>query len=187
MIGDVLMLDRRYADATEHYRTALQITDALAARDGKNAQVSRDRLTYLCRLADAEQKSGHAVEARSLTREALQILRPMVESDTESQFALYQYAWLLVTTPFAELKSPQEALRAAQRLKELTNGNDPNSLDVLARAYAGVGKYGDALEAEESALALLPKGQNSSVRAEFEANRSAFQARAEGHAARRAN
>jgi tetratricopeptide (TPR) repeat protein len=179
IIGDVLLFSaKRYKEASDQYQKALDVSERLAADDPKNAQFQRDRITYLGRLADASVQAGEKAKAQVLTKRAINILKPLVDQPNPSQFFLYQYAWTLVTTPFAELRNSPEALRVAERLVELTRGTDPRTVDILARAHAAAGNYARAVEMEDKALKLLPPNSASDLRKELEANRASFQLRA---------
>jgi len=179
MIGDVLVLAGRHREAVQYFRNALHVVEQLARRDTRNAQYARDRITYLGRLADAEAHAGNAELARALTRQTLALLKPAANDSQASEFELYQYVWTLVTTPFADLRNWPEAERCAARLVTISKGQDARSLDLLARTYAGIGKYADALEMENRAIALLPAGKQSDLRTELEANRQQYQLRAD--------
>jgi tetratricopeptide (TPR) repeat protein len=175
LIGDVLMLAKRYREAAKYYRTALQVAERLAERDSRNAQYTRDRITYLGRLADAEANAGSSDVARALTSRTLALLRPAAATAEASQFELYQYAWTLVNTPFSDLQNWPEAERCALRLTNMTKGSDARSLDLLARAYAGLGRFDQAVATEERAIGLLPAGKASDLRTELESNWHRFQ------------
>jgi tetratricopeptide (TPR) repeat protein len=178
-IGDVLVLAKRYPEATTYFRSALDVADKLSSLDAQNAQYTRDRINYLNRLADAHAGAGNKEEARRLTRQLLALLKPMASEPDASEFELYQYAWTLVNTPFSEFQNWSEAERTAKRLVTSTQSKDAMSLDVLARAYGGQGKYDDAQQTEERALALLPR-QRSPLRTELEANLQRFTAQRAG-------
>ncbi|MDZ4799253.1 MAG: protein kinase [Bryobacteraceae bacterium] len=168
VLGDVLTTAGRHAEAADAYRRALSVVELLAAADPRNAQYARDVCTFLGRLGASLAKSGQMVEGRAVTRRLVETLRPRVAQSDATKFDLYQYAWTLVTTPYLELRNPPEALRAAERLADLTGRRDPARLDVLARAYAATGQTARALETDLEALRLLPPGTASELRADLE-------------------
>jgi hypothetical protein len=128
------------------------------------------------RLADTLARSGDLAEARELTRRLLATLRARVEKSDASAFEMYQYTWSLLTTPFKDLRDPALAKQYAQRLIEMSKGQDIGSRDLLARAYAGTGNFARAAEIETEALSMLPRDDPSDVRKELEANLNAFRA-----------
>ncbi len=176
VIGDVLLLANRYREASVYFRTALDATDQMVNADPKNELLRRDQLSYMDRLADTLAKSGNLREAHELTRRLLTTLRGQVDKSDASEYELYQYTWTLVTTQFRDLRDPALAKRYAQKLIEMSKGQNVGSLDLLARAYAGTGNFVRAAEIESRVLSMLPADDPSDVRKEFEANLKAFQA-----------
>jgi hypothetical protein len=57
----------------------------------------------------------------------------------------------------------------------MSKGQDVNSMDLLARAYAGTGNFARAAEIESQALSKTPR-DSPDMRKEFEANLNAFRA-----------
>ena len=99
----------------------------------------------------------------------------MVERPEAGSYEMQYYTWILLTTPFADLKQPKQALDYALRLQERSGSNDPSAIDLVARAYFSTGDFKRAVETEEKALSLLPKDfLDSAVRREFEANLRQF-------------
>jgi non-specific serine/threonine protein kinase/serine/threonine-protein kinase len=142
--------------------------------DPSNHQLQRDLTAALGRLADTLVKTPRKDEALPVTQRALAILKPLVDRPDASDFDLQQYCWLLVTTPFAQLRNPGEAIRYAQRGVATTKESHPGLLDVLARAYSLAGDQVRAVETERKAIALLPAGP-SDLRKELEENLARFQ------------
>jgi len=178
LTGDVLKAGGELAEAAAKYRRALQLSENLSELDPANRQYQRDRHIALGRLADTLAALGRRDEARSMTRKALTVLRPLVDAAEPSAYDLQQYVWLLVTTPFEELRDPRAAVPYAQKAVLLTKASHPATLDALARAYHGAGLIEKAIETEEKALALLPPpaaGERASaLRQELEANLAMF-------------
>jgi cytochrome c-type biogenesis protein CcmH/NrfG len=63
-------------------------------------------------------------------------------------------AWILATDPDPSVRNGAEAVRLAQAASAATGDANSQSLDVLAAAYAEVGRFDDAVRAAERALAL---------------------------------
>src|SRR5258708_31380994 len=135
VMGDILKAAKKNDEAVDSFRQALKITESLASEDPKNTEYKRDLHITLGRLADALYAAGKQQEARRATEQALQALRPMVDAPGASDYEIYQYCWILLTTPFRDLRAPSRALRYAEQLVQATAGRDPNTLDLLARGY----------------------------------------------------
>jgi non-specific serine/threonine protein kinase/serine/threonine-protein kinase len=123
----------------------------LLHEDPKDLQAGRDISQELVLLIDVLQRGGHAAEARNETSAALEWLKPLAPLDS---YYLENYVTLLVKTPFPELRSPGEALASA--LTAVSRDRNPETLDLLARAYSQDGKISDAIATERAGLALLP-------------------------------
>ena len=174
VLGDTLAASGRHADAAAAFRRALALTEELARTDRQNRQHQRDIPIALGRLADSLLQLNSRAEAHDVTKRALEALWPLVDTRDPQVYDLQQYVWLLVTTPFEDLRSPARALPYALQLVEATKGTQPAMLDTLARAYFGAGDPGKAVETERRALALLP-AQASSLRKELEDNLRKFE------------
>ncbi|HEX7037797.1 MAG TPA: hypothetical protein VF210_18645 [Pseudomonadales bacterium] len=70
--------------------------------------------------------------------------------------ALNDYAWLLATSPFDEVRNGQQALTLA--LQAVDRDRNPSYLDTLAAAYAETGKFDRAIAVQREALAMV-KGE----------------------------
>src|SRR5262249_54899875 len=146
-------------------------------QDPENVQAQRDVTVALGRMADALIGAGRQSSARPVTERALRMLAPLVNAPHPSEMDLQQYAWILVTTPFADLRDASAALRSSQKAVAITNGTDPAMLDLLARALAANQNLTEAIATEEKALALLPAGTQSDLRSEIEGNLKRFRTR----------
>lgn len=179
VLGDTLTAAGRHADAAAAFRRALALTEELAKGDPRNRQYQRDIPIALGRLADVLLQTGARNEAHDVTKRALTALWPLVDAAEPQVYDLQQFVWLLVTTPFDDLRSAARALPYARQLVEMTKGTQPAMLDSLARAYFGVGERARAVETERRALALLPPAKPgetpSALRRELEENLAKFE------------
>ena len=174
VMGGALLADGRSSEAIDAYHRALSLLDTQLKEDPQNRQSQRDVTVGLGRLADALVRSGRANAAHPVTERALQMLKPLIDLPAPSEMDLQQYCWLLVTTPFADLRNPPAALRYAQRAVAISKASDPGILDTLARAQAANRDFAGAAETERKALALLPAGSQSDLRKELEDNLTRF-------------
>jgi len=110
---------------------------------------------------------GHREAARWFARAAQQ---------GEAQ-AMNDYAWLLATSEFAEVRDGPRAISLALRAVE--QDRNPSHLDTLAAAYAEAGRFEQAIatqrEAIEAAAALSPEPPEA-LHEELSAHLEAFEA-----------
>ena len=177
LIGDVLVDSNRFREAAIRYRRALDVTEQSASQDPRNEQYQRDIPTFLARLAEAEMQSGNTSAAHDYTRRALIALRPLINKPDASEVTIYAYVRTLITTPFKDLRDDAGARRYAERAVQLSKGQDPGALDLLARTQAATGDFRAAVETESKAIGMLPPNSQTQVRTELETNLTAFQAR----------
>ena len=100
-------------------------------------------------LAGILMQGGRVTEAVAEYRAALGANPTLPE-------ALTELAWTLATSPSSAVRNPPEAIRYAERARDLTNGRDVRALDALAAAYASAERYSEATGAVDSALQLIP-------------------------------
>jgi tetratricopeptide (TPR) repeat protein/predicted Ser/Thr protein kinase len=183
VLADVLQQSGREAEAEDLFRRMLASAESRLRRDPSNVLLQRDRYVTMARLAELIGKDpAKRGEAHELTRMALALLRPVVAAPDAADYDLHQYAWILVRTPFEDLRDPRAALEYAQRAVERTNGTEPALLDLLAQAHAAAGDPVRAVEASRRALSLLPAlepgGRKSALRIELETNLAKFETQA---------
>jgi tetratricopeptide (TPR) repeat protein len=108
--------------------------------------------------SDARLSLGVALVALARPAEAIEHLETAVASDSRVNWvceALTQLAWTIID-PEVELETRDLALalRAAEKLVELTHGQNGGVLDTLARVYAWQGELDRALEVQNRAVEL---------------------------------
>ena len=104
-------------------------------------------------LALAFRSKGRTEEAITHFAQALR-LKPNWEKPMNS------LARILATHSQEKFRDPPKAIQLAQRACELTNYQDPRSIDTLAAAYAAAGRFDDAVAAAEKAVQLTASGDN---------------------------
>jgi serine/threonine protein kinase len=167
-LADVQQYAGRSADALQSMRRSLQITEALTLEDPKDEQKQIARQQALMREIDLLVENHLAEEAKAETKRALQIMKPLAEQSVLFQHA-EDYAQLLATTPFPELRDDAAALRLARKAVMMTRETDPDVLHALALAYERNGDKRQAIEVDNKALAMLPAGAPSVFRTRLEA------------------
>jgi tetratricopeptide (TPR) repeat protein len=70
-------------------------------------------------------------------------------------------AWLCATSPREAVRDGKKAVEYARKVAELTNWQDPDTLDTLAAAYAEAGNFEEAIKWENKALTFPEFAKNS--------------------------
>jgi hypothetical protein len=178
-LAEVQKRTGKSAAALESARKSLKMTADLLAEDPKDQQKQIDYAQAMLLLIGLLPADGQ--EAREQTARALRFLKPLVEQPDASDYQIQDYVWLLVTTPFQDLRDDAAALRHARTLVSMTREAAPDTIDVLARAYDKNGDLANAVETERKALALLPAiapgARPTELRTMLETNLQAFQSR----------
>lgn len=91
----------------------------------------------------------------------------------DSVQALNDYAWLLATSNFAEVRNGQQALTLA--MQAVSRQRSVTYLDTLAAAYAEAGKFDRAVATQREALELADP-EDAELVAELRAHLAAFEA-----------
>jgi tetratricopeptide (TPR) repeat protein len=104
--------------------------------------------------ADVYGKLGFAVAAKGRRDVAIAYYKEWVKHQPDEPMALNNLAWTLATASEASLRDGNEAVRLAQKACELTQNQQPPILGTLAAAYAEAGRFSDAVNTAERAIAL---------------------------------
>jgi len=132
--GTSLVRKGRYDAARDH----LERAEALGGRS--------PQLQGALALVAVQQKR-HAEAARHY--------RAALEIDPGFAPGLNNLAWLLATTPVESVRDGAAAVALAERAVKAAPVADPGTLDTLAAAYAAAGRFDEALQSEDRAIALL--------------------------------
>jgi hypothetical protein len=96
---------------------------------------------------------------------------------TDNSIAENNLAWILGTLPPTEGGDPVLAVTLAQRACELTGDSDADSLDTLAVAYAANGRFDDAIDTTQRAIALARSGGQTELAGKMEARLELYRGR----------
>lgn len=129
-------------------KNALKDLNHVVRLQPENAQAYVDRADLYAALGNWERAAGDYRVAISL-------------DDTMGR-AYQNVAWMMATCPEKRFRNPDLAVRAAQRAIQL-DGENYLALDTLAAAYASVGKFKDATNAQQKAIAAAPTGDRSDL------------------------
>lgn len=84
----------------------------------------------------------------------LELLYPYLV-DHGSALQLNDLAWRLATSSDPQLRDGSNAVRLAEKAVAATGRQNPKYLDTLAAAYAEAGHFGDAVNVQQEAIALM--------------------------------
>jgi len=166
-LGVALAAKERYDQAVSHFKEALSlqpdfelahyklamVLERLGRREEaivhyrESVRIKPDLEDAMERLADALGGQGRVEEAVARYRDALRFRPNRLET-------LNNLAWILATNENATVRDGNEAVRFAQRACEIVGSGDPNPRDTLAAAYAEAGRFVEAMQTQEKALAL---------------------------------
>jgi tetratricopeptide (TPR) repeat protein len=140
-LGNALLQKGRLDEVITQYQEALKIEPRDAAARNNLAAVFLQK--------------GEIDKAAVQYEEALEI-HP---EDRSLQNGLAHAAWILATSSDPAIRNGQVAAEVAQRANQLTKGNNPVILRVLAAAYAENGHFPEAIETGQRGLALAREQQ----------------------------
>jgi tetratricopeptide (TPR) repeat protein len=148
-------------DAIAQYAFGRALVDQGLAGDAmphleKAVQLRPDAADYHLKLGEACRQMGRAAEAISQYEKALQILPRHVQ-------AASSLAWMLATTPDASLRNGTRAVQLALLADQLSGGQDPKIIGVLAAAYAETGDFSKAAATVRHALQLAGPENDSAL------------------------
>ena len=129
-LGMAMLMQNRTADAIENLKKALQL---------------------LPDWPDTHNDLGGALILTGRVNEAIPHFYETLRLSPDHTPALKALAWIRATQPNAELRNANEALQLAEKAVRLTNGKDPQTLDVLAAALAEAGRFDEAITTAEQA------------------------------------
>jgi tetratricopeptide (TPR) repeat protein len=132
-IGLVMTLKGRLAEAEVAYREALRYQPELT-------EVHDNLANTLVNLGRPDEALAHYGEA--------------LRGQPDAPNVLNDLAWVRATYPDARFRNASEALALSGRACELTHGERPDYLDVLAASLAEAGRFEDAIRVAEQARAL---------------------------------
>jgi tetratricopeptide (TPR) repeat protein len=166
-LGIALLRKGKVDDAIPHFQKAAEVNPDFAdahnnlgmalLRKGKVDEAIphfQKALEVDPRQAQTHYNLGSALYLQGKVREALARWREGLRADPNSLPILTQTAWVLATCPQASVRNGPEAVELAERAVKVSAGPDPGLLDVLAAAYAEVGRFPEAVQTVHRALDL---------------------------------
>ena len=132
-LGGILLLRGRAEEAAVQFQEALRLNPGSPDAHGD--------------LAEALAQQGKLDQALAHFREALRLKPDLLDAQNN-------LAWLRATETNSQYRDGAEAVRLAERAAELTGRKKPSILDTLAAALAETGRFDEAVQTAEQALAL---------------------------------
>jgi tetratricopeptide (TPR) repeat protein len=105
-------------------------------------------------FAAGHENLGYAFYLQGRFADSLTHLRLALEDEPNRVSVLNLAASLLATCPNASIRNGTEAIALANHAQQLTGGQDAGILDTLSAAYAEAGRFLQAIETEQQAMAL---------------------------------
>jgi serine/threonine protein kinase/tetratricopeptide (TPR) repeat protein len=144
-------------EALANCRRSLENSKSILAESPQDGQAKTDIAQERVLLVSLLLANGQRDEAREQTEGALTELKPLAQAADPDLYYLVDYVALLVGTPFTQFATAEETISHARKAMELMKGVDPETLDLLAKAYDRAGRVVDAIAAEQKAIEVLPR------------------------------
>lgn len=140
-----------------HYVDALQNFGILLTEHGNFA----DAVTYLRQAAEIRPESavlfsrlGFALDMKGLVEQAILYYHECLRLRPDQEDVCNNLAWLLATHSDARIRDGAEAVRLSEHACEITKYQNAPIIGTLAAAYAEVGRFNDATQTAEKAVAV---------------------------------
>jgi tetratricopeptide (TPR) repeat protein len=177
-LGDALVSEGKLDEAIAHYQEAVKIKpgyfDALNNLGQTFLQTGRldeaidsfqRALNFQpAKMADeaaVESNLGAALILKGQTESAVVQLLKAVALTPDSVSPACNLAWALATSPNAAIRDGERALQLSKHADQLTGGNNPKVLNILAAAEAETGNFSSAVTTAATALQLAREQGNA--------------------------
>jgi len=171
--GCVLTKQGRNKEAAVHFRKALRFRPdyhrlhhnlgiALAQQGDLDGAIKH--FTKVVELkpqkSSAHHNLGQAFFSKGEISGAIKHYRESLRLKPNNPGSLTGLSWILATSEKSEFRNGAEAVRLAKRACELTNYRNPETLNILAAAYAETGRFTEAVEIAQKAIELCVSSGN---------------------------
>jgi len=173
-IGTALFQNGRVNEAIASFRKALEMrpgyADALCNLGAAYLQQGRleDAIAQYQQAvalqpgsAEAHNNLGYALLQKGRVREAIAHYETSLELQPDNPDTQNILAWVLATSPDASDQSKVRAIALAEQANRLAGGTNPVMIETLAAAYAGAGRFPEAIAAVRTAVQLAGAQSNA--------------------------
>ncbi len=124
----------------------------------------------------AHAQLGGAYLARGRAQDAVDQYEAALQISPDYTPVANNLAWLLATDESLADRNLLHAVELAERAAALSGSADPSILDTLAVCYAGVNRFGDAIETSQRGIALAEQADDASLAAEMRGRLALYRA-----------
>ncbi len=175
--GQVLKIDSNYADTHYHLANALLIQGRIEEAEHHY----REALRLDARSLPAHHNLALILEDRGDIEAAIEHYRQALQIDPKWPQASGRLAWILATCEDETYRDVDEALRLAALACE-RGPQDPVGWDALAAAYAGTGRFEEAVQSARKALQLARSSRDEALAAQIQSRIARYEAGVPFHA-----
>jgi tetratricopeptide (TPR) repeat protein len=129
-------------------------------------------------FAPGHENLGYAFYLQGKFADSLTQLRLALQADPDRVSDLNLAASLLATSPDSSLRNSADAIALADRAQALTHGQDAAILDTLSAAYAEAGRFRNAIEVEQQAIAIATQQGKSALAGTLKAHLARYESNA---------
>jgi cytochrome c-type biogenesis protein CcmH/NrfG len=174
LLGNALFNQGKVEAARQCYAKAVEIAPDSIPAKGDLAftlvtQGKLDEAAEICRAVLAQHPEearlhyilGNILSTRGRQAEAIEEYKAALQYDSDQILALNDLAWLLATAPDPHYRNGPEAVRLAEHACELSNYKTTLYVGTLAAAYAEAGRFDDAVQTAQKAIATAAAEKNN--------------------------
>ncbi len=145
-LGFIFAQQGRTIDAIPHYNEVIRVKPSyLKAHYYLGAALES--------LGDIEKSILHYQEALSLSPNGIPVLKKL--------------AWIFATHENPKFRNGSKAVQLAEQANQLTGGNQPVNMDILAAAYAEAGRFNEAVQTAKKAIRLAEDNKQKELTGEI--------------------
>ncbi len=126
--------------------------------------------------AETQFNLGMALAEQGKYAEAVAHWREAMRQQPNQIAVVSRLAWLLATCPEASVRDSAEAVELAERANALSGGKEPAIFAVMAAAYAEAGRFPNAVQAIEKAIALAAAANDAAMKQAFQKQQQFYRA-----------
>jgi tetratricopeptide (TPR) repeat protein len=162
-LGVLLAQNGRIDEAIIHFQKILEVQPG-------DAETHNNLASALLQKGRLDEATLHYQKALAINPDSMAI-----------QNNLARIAWVLATSPDSSVRNGVKAVELAQQIDRLSGGKNPLVIGALAAAYAGTGRFPEAVSAAQLALQLAASQKNTGLMTTLQAQLKSYSAGATFH------